>query len=51
MTSQNRRDLIKQGGIWVFIAVELAFFSIAGNYLSVSDQAFMDFDNMLLLLK
>jgi ribose transport system permease protein len=31
--------------------VELAFFSIAGNYLSVSDQAFMDFDNMLLLLK
>ena len=51
MTSQNRRDFVKQGAIWVFILIELAFFSIAGSYLSVTDSAFMDIDNMLLLLK
>jgi len=51
MTHQNRKDLIKQAGIWVFIAAELVFFSVVGSYLSVSDQAFMDLDNMLLLLK
>lgn len=51
MTSQNRKDLIKQGGIWVFILAELVFFSIAGNYLSTSNQAFMDPGNMLLLIK
>jgi ribose transport system permease protein len=42
---------LKHGAIWAFILVELAFFSIAGEFLSVSDKAFMDFDNMLLLLK
>ena len=26
-------------------------FSVAGEFLSLSDKAFMDFDNMLLLLK
>lgn len=51
MNAENRSNLIKQGAIWVFILVELAFFSIAGQFLSVSDTAFMDFDNMLLLLK
>jgi len=51
MTSETRANLIKQGAIWAFIGVELVFFSIAGEYLSVSDKAFMDFDNMLLLLK
>ncbi len=39
------------GAIWGFIVLELIFFSIAGSYLSISDQAFMDWDNMLLLLK
>lgn len=42
---------LKRGAIWGFIVVELIFFSIAGEYLSVSDKAFMDFDNMLLLFK
>ncbi|MBC7156624.1 MAG: ABC transporter permease, partial [Rhodobacteraceae bacterium] len=51
MTAETRANLIKQGAIWAFIVAELAFFSIAGRYLSVSDQAFMDFGNMLLLLK
>lgn len=51
MKLENRGDLIKQSAIWGFILVELAFFSIAGEYLSVSENAFMDFDNMLLLLK
>ena len=30
---------------------ELIFFSLAGRYLSLSETAFMDVDNMLLLLK
>ncbi|MEE4348151.1 MAG: ABC transporter permease [Paracoccaceae bacterium] len=51
MTSSRYRDALKHGAIWAFILVELAFFSIAGEFLSVSDKAFMDFDNMLLLLK
>jgi ribose transport system permease protein len=42
---------LKRGAIWGFIVLELAFFSIAGDYLSLSDKAFMDYDNMLLLLK
>ncbi|MGF1561041.1 MAG: ABC transporter permease [Geminicoccaceae bacterium] len=42
---------LKNGAIWAFIALELAFFSIAGQYFSLSDTAFMDVDNMLLLLK
>ena len=51
MTTSRYRDILKYGAIWVFILVELAFFSIAGEFLSTSDKAFMDFDNMLLLLK
>ena len=51
MARARYRDALKHGAIWAFILVELAFFSIAGEYLSVSDKAFMDFDNMLLLLK
>ena len=38
------------GAIWGFIILELIFFSIAGSYLSISDQAFLDWDYMLLLL-
>lgn len=39
------------GAIWGFIVLELIFFSVAGEFFSVSDKAFMDADNMLLLLK
>jgi len=42
---------LRKGAIWGFIVLELIFFSIAGEYLSLSDKAFMDYDNMLLLLK
>lgn len=42
---------LKSGAIWGFIIVELIFFSVAGEYLSLSDKAFMDIDNMLLLFK
>lgn len=51
MNSETRANLIKQGAIWAFIVVELIFFSVAGEFLSLSEKAFMDFDNMLLLLK
>ncbi|SFB74082.1 ABC transporter permease [Tropicimonas isoalkanivorans] len=44
-------NYLKSGAIWAFIVLELAFFSIAGEYFSLSDKAFMDFDNMLLLFK
>lgn len=42
---------LKSGAIWGFILLELVFFSVAGEYLSLSDKAFMDTENMLLLLK
>ncbi|SIT04774.1 monosaccharide ABC transporter membrane protein, CUT2 family [Roseivivax lentus] len=42
---------LKRGAIWGFIVLELIFFSIAGEFMSLSDNAFMDLDNMLLLLK
>ena len=42
---------LKNGAIWGFIVLELIFFSVAGEFLSLSDKAFMDFENMLLLLK
>ncbi|GAB4524814.1 MAG: ribose ABC transporter permease [Roseibium sp.] len=42
---------LKRGAIWGFIVLELVFFSVAGEYLSLSDKAFMDLDNMLLLFK
>ncbi|RFP86699.1 ABC transporter permease [Rhodobacteraceae bacterium 63075] len=42
---------LKSGAIWGFIVFELIFFSVAGEFLSVSDKAFMDADNMLLLFK
>jgi ribose transport system permease protein len=51
MTTARYRDALKYGAIWAFILVELAFFSIAGEFMSTSNKAFMDFDNMLLLLK
>ena len=42
---------LKSGAIWGFIVLELIFFSVAGEFLSLSDKAFMDADNMLLLFK
>jgi ribose transport system permease protein len=42
---------LKRGAIWGFIVLELIFFSVAGKYLSLSGSAFMDVENMLLLLK
>src|SRR6056297_2883476 len=42
---------LKRGAIWGFIVLELIFFSVAGSFLSISDQAFVNVDNMLLLLK
>lgn len=51
MTTDTRKEILKMGGIWAFILVELAFFSIIGDRMSVSSKAFLDFDNMLLLLK
>lgn len=42
---------LKSGAIWGFIILELIFFTIAGEFLSLSDKAFMDVDNMLLLFK
>jgi ribose transport system permease protein len=45
------KKYLSQGAIWGFIVLELIFFSVAGEFLSLSDKAFMDFDNMLLLLK
>ncbi|WP_323785496.1 ABC transporter permease [Thalassovita sp.] len=42
---------LKRGAIWGFIVLELVFFTVAGEFLSLSDKAFMDVDNMLLLFK
>ncbi len=42
---------LANGAIWGFIILQLIFFSVAGEYLSLSDKAFMDWENMLLLLK
>ena len=51
MKSEQSKKLLKSGAIWLFILVELVFFSVAGEYFALSDKAFMDVDNMLLLLK
>ncbi len=50
MSTNTRKDLVKQGAIWGFIVLELAFFSIAGGFLSVTDTAFLSVENMLLVL-
>lgn len=51
MQAETRKRLIKDSAIWGFIVLELIFFSVAGHYFSLSENAFMDLDNMLLLLK
>lgn len=45
------KPYLKQSAIWGFVVLELIFFSVAGEFLSLSDKAFMDLDNMLLLFK
>ncbi len=51
MQQETRKRMIKESAIWGFIVLELIFFSVAGHFLSLSENAFMDFENMLLLLK
>ncbi len=51
MKNANLTNMVKNGAIWGFIVLELIFFSVAGQFWSLSESAFMDFDNMLLLLK
>ena len=51
MKAKNLKTLLIASPIWIFILFELVFFSVAGSYLSLSDKAFLDLDNMLLLLK
>lgn len=51
MNSGSLSTFLKRGAIWGFIVLELIFFSIAGEFYSLSDKAFMDPDNMLLLFK
>jgi ribose transport system permease protein len=51
MEKETRSRLIKESAIWGFIALELIFFTVAGEFLSLSETRFMDLDNMLLLLK
>ncbi|MGB3316474.1 MAG: ABC transporter permease [Albidovulum sp.] len=51
MHTDRKTKLFKQSAIWGFIVIELIFFSVAGHFFSVSDKAFMDGANMLLLFK
>ena len=51
MTPGTLSRFLKRGAIWGFIVFELIFFSVAGEFLSLSENAFMDADNMLLLFK
>jgi ribose transport system permease protein len=49
--SETLTKLVRNGAIWGFILLQLVFFEVAGRFWSLSDSAFMDLDNMLLLLK
>ncbi|MCE0506636.1 MULTISPECIES: ABC transporter permease [unclassified Roseivivax] len=51
MQAGSLSTFLKRGAIWGFIVLELIFFSVAGEFMSLSDKAFMDVDNMLLLFK
>lgn len=51
MKDVNLSVFLRRGAIWGVILFELLFFSVAGSFLSMSENAFMDLDNMLLLLK
>lgn len=47
----NRETLIKQGAIWAFILLELIFFTVFGDSMSVSANSFLQPENLLLILK
>ena len=51
MQRDRLSSVIRNGAIWGFIVLELAFFTIAGQFWSLSEGSFLDLDNMLLLLK
>ncbi|RFU12291.1 ABC transporter permease [Rhodobacteraceae bacterium W635] len=51
MQRETLKNLLKNGAIWGFIVLELVFFQVVGSVLSLSETAFIDPDNMLLLLK
>ena len=51
MNNEKLKSFMGKGAIWGFIILELIFFSIAGEFTSLSDKAFMNWDNMLLLFK
>ncbi len=51
MKAGKLSTFLKSGAIWGFVVLELIFFSVAGEFMSLSNKAFMDLDNMLLLLK
>ncbi|MDD9729167.1 ABC transporter permease [Mameliella sp. AT18] len=51
MEAGTLSTFLKRGAIWGFILLELVFFTVAGEFLSLSEKAFMDLDNMLLLFK
>ena len=51
MNAETIKKLGKNGAIWGFIAFQLVFFELAGRFWSLSNGAFMDLENMLLLLK
>ena len=51
MKAGTLSTLLSRGPIWGFIVLELIFFTVAGEFFSLSEKAFMDVDNMLLLFK
>lgn len=51
MKAGTLSTFLKRGAIWGFIVLELIFFTVAGEFFSLSEKAFMDVDNMLLLFK
>ena len=51
MEAGKLSKFLKNGAIWGFIVLELIFFTIAGEFLSLSDKAFMHLDKILLLFK
>jgi len=51
MQAGTLSTFLKRGAIWGFIVLELIFFTVAGEFMSLSGKGFMDFDNMLLLFK
>lgn len=51
MQAGTLSTFLKRGAIWGFIVLELIFFTVAGEFLSLSEKAFMDAGNMLLLFK